>query len=83
MCLAIYQTKKNKVKRRKFEMLMTWNFVVKDSKFKKITMGLACGRIRKEGMHRDDYLCSIANIFWFYVGFEWALTLLAEVRILI
>lgn len=63
-------------------MLMMWNFMFKDSKFKKITMGLACGMIRKEGMHRADYLCSIANLFWFYVWFECALTLLAEVRIL-
>jgi len=36
MCLAIYQTKKNKVNKRKFGILMTWNFVVKDRKFKKL-----------------------------------------------
>jgi len=70
MCLAIYQTKKNKVNRRKFGTLMTWNFVVKHRKFKKITMGLACGRTGKEGIHRADYLCSSANLFWFYVGSE-------------
>jgi hypothetical protein len=53
---------------------MTWNCVVKDSKVKTVMMGLACGKIGREGMCTDDYLCSIANLFWFYVGSERALT---------
>jgi len=69
-CLAIHQTKKNKVNRRKFRILMTGYFVVKDGKIKKIRMGLACGRIGKEGMDTAGYLCSIANLLWFYVGSE-------------
>jgi hypothetical protein len=61
---------------------MTWNFVVKDRKFKKITMGLACGRIGKEGKHRPDYLRSNANLFWFYVRSDWTLKLLPKTVVL-
>jgi hypothetical protein len=52
ICPAIYQKKKNKVNSRKFGILMTWKFVVKDRNLKKITMGLECGRIGKEGKYR-------------------------------
>jgi len=45
-------------------------------------MGLACGRIGKEEMHRADYICSIANLFCFYVRSEWVLTLLPKTVVL-
>lgn len=56
--------------------------MVRDSKFKTIMMGLACGRIGREGMYTDDYLCCIANLFWFYVGSEWTLTFLPKTVVL-
>ena len=45
-------------------------------------MGLACGKTGKEVKYTADDLCSIANLFWFYVGAEWSITLLAKTVVL-